>query len=33
MSYDNQYDETWMHDPEVISLLAEIDRIYEGVDQ
>src|SRR5699024_10774208 len=32
MSYDNQYDETWMHDAEVISLLAEIDRPYERVD-
>ena len=25
MSYDNQYDETWMHDPEVSRLLADID--------
>lgn len=33
MSNDDLHDEAWMHDPEVISLLAEIDSIYEGVDQ
>ena len=33
VSNDGSHDEAWMHDPEVISLLAEIDRLYEGVDE
>lgn len=26
-------DEPWMHDPETLAQLDEIDRLYEGVDQ
>ena len=26
-------DEPWMHDPEIMARLEEIDRLYEGVDQ
>lgn len=26
-------DEPWMHDPEIMHALDQIDRIYEGVDQ
>ena len=26
-------DEPWMHDPETLAQLEEIDRLYEGVDQ
>ena len=25
--------EAWMHDPETLEMLAECDRLYEGVDQ
>lgn len=27
------FDEDWMHDPEVMAELAAIDAIYEGVEQ
>lgn len=33
MEFENVFDEPWMHDPETLAQLEEIDRIYEGVDQ
>ena len=30
---DCSHDEAWMHDPETLAQLEEIDRIYEGVEQ
>ena len=33
MEFEDALDEPWMHDPEIMARLEEIDLLYEGVEQ